>query len=405
VRGGLPRHRPVAAVLAAVLLASLAVTVLATRHVGNAASSPLEPQGAWRHTLVVAAIAAFAAYALAVLAALGGLVGARFAVLVGGAAQLVPLASPLLLSTDTFTYWDYGRLSSVHGVNPYSTTPSAFPHDPAYAAMGASWHHDTTLYGPLWTGVAGLVGHLDSPHDAQLAFRLVAAGAMLALLAILAAARAPAAAIVLAGWSPLFALHFAGGGHNDALMMALAVGAAAAGSRRPSLGAVLWVAAVAVKWVALALLALDLLAVPVARWRGRIVRLVVAGAAGIVLATIAYGTAWAHAFRELSKQSRRTGSLGLAKWLGDVGLHHREIVVLLFVATLVFLAALAWRALRAHERHLSLAGSGLAFLQGWLNPWYPLWGGATLAFEETVVLALVANLALSALVLRDALPL
>ena len=405
MRGGPAPRVAVGGVLATVLLVSVAIVVLATRRVANAASSPLEPSGAWRAALVAAVLAAFAAYALAVVAALRGLVERRIAVLSGCAVQLLPLGSPLLLSTDAYTYWDYGRLAARHGANPYSTPPSAFPHDPAYAAMGASWHHDTTLYGPLFTWLSGLVGHLSSAHDAQLAFRLLAAGAMVAMLAILAGADASAAAIVLAGWSPLFALHFAGGGHNDALMLALVVGAAAAGSRRPWVAAVLWVAAVAVKWVALALLALDLLAAGAGRRRGRLARLCVVGVVGVALAMLTYGTALLHAFRELSKQSRRTGSLGLAKWLAEAGLHHRAIVALLFLATVAFVALLAWLALRTRDRHLSVAGTGLAFLQGWLNPWYALWGGATLAFEEAVVPAVLANLALSALVLRDALPL
>ena len=44
-------------------------------------------------------------------------------------------------------------------------------------------------------------------------------------------------AAALVGWNPLFAIHFAGGGHNDSLLMAATLGAlalAAAGRRQPA---------------------------------------------------------------------------------------------------------------------------------------------------------------------------
>ena len=53
--------------------------------------------------------------------------------------QLLPLAAPLLLSTDAWTYWEYGRIAVVHGGNPYVDTPDEFPGDPAYEYGGAAW--------------------------------------------------------------------------------------------------------------------------------------------------------------------------------------------------------------------------------------------------------------------------
>ena len=75
------------------------------------------------------------------------------------------------------------------------------------------------------------------------------------LAARLATDRPYAAALV--GWNPLFAIHFAGGGHNDALMIALVLGALAlAAARLRSLAALAWVAAVFVKWIPLLFFAL-----------------------------------------------------------------------------------------------------------------------------------------------------
>ena len=41
--------------------------------------------------------------------------------------QLLPLAGPVLLSTDVYTYWDYARISTEHGGNPYTDVPSDHP--------------------------------------------------------------------------------------------------------------------------------------------------------------------------------------------------------------------------------------------------------------------------------------
>ena len=82
--------------------------------------------------------------------------------------EVAPLAGPVLLSTDAYTYWAYGRIGAVHGENPYDVPPSAFPDDPAYAVMGEDWRNTTSVYGPGFTlvseGHAAVVG--DSPDAA-----------------------------------------------------------------------------------------------------------------------------------------------------------------------------------------------------------------------------------------------
>ncbi len=72
--------------------------------------------------------------------------------------------------------------------------------------------------------------------------------ALVLLAARLGRPRAFAAAFV--GWNPLLAVHFAGGGHNDALMMVLVLSALAwsAAGRTNAAGAA-WAAAIAIKWV------------------------------------------------------------------------------------------------------------------------------------------------------------
>ena len=50
--------------------------------------------------------------------------------------QTAPLAGPVLLSTDVYTYWAYGRVAAVARREPVPDGSEAFPEDPAYERMG-----------------------------------------------------------------------------------------------------------------------------------------------------------------------------------------------------------------------------------------------------------------------------
>jgi hypothetical protein len=384
---------------------ALVVVVVATRHVAAADSSPLVPRGEWIDLFRIALVTGFATYVVAVVLVCRGEHGLRFLVLTATAIQALPLASPLLLSTDAYTYWAYGRLGAVHGVNPYTSAPSAFPHDPAYSVMGASWHHTTTLYGPLFTALSEGVAYLaPTANSAQFAFRVLAALSMVAIVLLMARSARPALAIVFVGWNPVFALHFAGGGHNDALMMAFAVGAIATATRASWWSAALWVAAISVKWIAVVFLILHALALAGSERTRLVLRVAVAGLGGVVLSTMLFGVGWLRAASGLSGQARRTGSFGAARWLADAGLHHRMILGSLTLALGLSFAYLAYLAVTRSRTNLSAAGTVFAALQGWLNPWYALWGGAMIGAEDAPFLAIPASIILSAIVLSDAIP-
>jgi Glycosyltransferase family 87 len=341
------------------------------------------------------------------LLARGAPVRAGIVVALAAAIQLAPLAAPVLLSTDVYTYWDYGRLSAVHGENPYVVEPLAHPQDPAFERMGANWRGTTSVYGPAFTlaseGHAASVG--DSPPAAAWVYKAVA-GLALVLIAWLAARIAvrPALAAAFVGWNPLLAVHFAGGGHNDAWMMALVVAAlalAAAGRRR--LAGTAWALAIAVKWVALIFLPLRLLE---ARRRGRrIGHLGFAGAAVIIaaLATWRYGTAWLDAFGPVSRNLREGARYSLPSRVESLGMPHGAavgILVGLFAIAYLWLLREAWRG----RARLGLAAGLLVTAAPWLVPWYAVWTVPLAAIEEDRAARLLA-LALSAYLLRDAVPL
>jgi hypothetical protein len=372
----------------------------------TALHSPIRPDGVWRWVFVVAAITALVAYIAGAALARKQRPRTTVVVALACAIQLAPVFCPLLLSTDAYTYWAYGRVGAVHGGNPYADPPNEWPDDPTYRRMGANWRDTTSLYGPVFTlgaeGHATVVG-----DDPDLAARLYkGSAALFVLIAAALAARLatkPGQAFAFVGWNPVLALHFGGGGHNDALMMALVLSALAfTAAARERAGGVCWALAIGVKWVPLVLLPLDLLA----RFRRRmplgLLGFAAGGAAVAVVALARYGTDWLTAAGGLSRQARSTGSLGLASALADVGLGHRAILATLglgFVIAYVFLVRDAWRG----RARLGLAAGLFALAQGWFNPWYAIWPVALSASEEDRLGRWLA-LGLSAYALRDALP-
>jgi hypothetical protein len=354
-------------------------------------------------------IAAFAAY-LAGLFLLGrgdGIFRRKAVIALACAVQLLPLAGPVLLSTDVYTYWDYARISTEHGGNPYTDVPSDYPDDVAYPLMGSYWRDTTSVYGPGFTlgseAHANAVG--ESPDAAAWAYRGLAAVAMVALVLLAARLSArPAFAAAFVGWNPLLAVHFAGGGHNDAWMMAFVLGALAlAASGKTWLAGVSWALAITIKWVPLLFLPLRFLE---ARRLGRKVdhRGLALGVAVIVaIATWRYGLSWIGAVGPLATNlaedraryalPSRVASLGLPE--GAVAL----VFALAFVAAYAWLLREAWRG----RARLALTAGILLVCTSWLVPWYAVWAVPLAAVEEDRTARALA-LALSAYLLRDAVP-
>ena len=328
---------------------------------------------------------AFAAY-LAGLALLRRRSSSLRAVLVLAAAiQLVPLAGPLLLSTDAWAYWGYGRIAAVHDGNPYVDPPNEFPDDPAYEHGGAAWRDTTSVYGPAFTLVSEAVALAAGASSSASAwsFKVLAALAVLAC-ALLAArlARDRPFALALVGWNPLFAVHFGGGGHNDALMIALVLAplALGAGGRRGWAGAA-WAAAIFVKWVPLVFLLLR----PVdARAHGRRV-----GHAGFALAvlvlaaaaTLRYGLDWLGAVAPLARNAGEQTSYALPHRVEQLGVPHAAALALAAVALAAGLLWLAREAVRGRP-YLGLAACLLLATTPWLTPWYAIWALPLAAVDE-----------------------
>jgi hypothetical protein len=332
------------------------VAVTAAAGATGPLSTPYMPPGAWRPVLWVGMITSFAAYALGVVVATRRGGSSRNAVAVAVLIQATPLAGPLFASTDARGYDHYGR------ANPYS-----------------NWH-SASVYGPLWSALSKGIDHIG---ETTFLFRLLATGSVLALVAMayrLAARKA--LAVVFLGWNPLVALHFAGGGHNDAFMMALAVsGIALAASGRPQLGGAAWATSMFVKWVTAPLYLLWALE---QRRRGKAMGLAAGIAAGLAIVALAYplyGWTWRDAFTAYSGVNRIPASFGMLGWLRDLGLstdHALSVSQALELITLGLFALQAWRT----RLRLGLAAGVLTVLVPRVEAWYLLWCIALVSLDD-----------------------
>ncbi len=346
----------------------------------------------WSIAFLAALAGAFAAYLVGLRLVLAGGAGLKAVGALAAAIQLAPLAAPLLLSADAWAYWQYGALAN-DGANPYVETPAEHPGNPAFAHAGADWRDAVSVYGPAFTLLSQVVafGAGSSEDAAAWTFKALAALAMLALTALaarLSANRAYAAALV--GWNPLLAIHFAGGGHNDAPMLALALGAVAlAAAARPRGAAVLWPLAILVKWIPLAFLALRVLE---ARREGRRVAhatFALVSVLALGAATWLYGPDWVRAVIPLARNADETTSYALPSRLEQLGVPHAATLVLAGVALAAGAAWLARRALRG-EPALGRAGCLLLLTTPWLTPWYTVWAVPLAAPEDDRKAQLVA---------------
>jgi hypothetical protein len=377
------------------------------------AGSPLVPrdggtaeQGtAWPFFVLLAA--AFVAYVVGLVLLRRHGLPRRAVVTLAICIQLVPLAAPLLLSTDAWTYWGYGWIAAEGGGNPYVDPPAAFPDSPAAPYLGAAWQDTTTVYGPAFTllsePVAVVAG--DSSDVAAWLFKALAALAIAAaVIAISRVSARPALAAAFVGWNPALAIHLAGGGHNDALVGGLAAAAVVLGARRRhELAGAAWALAALVKWVPLVFLALAALA---ARARGRPIGIRGIGVAVTVVGVIAtwrYGLDWLRVVGPIADNAVLETSYALPSRLEQLGVPHGASLAL---ALTVAVAGLAWLARDAHlgELRLGRAACLVLLTTPYLAVWYLAWAVPLAASDEDRV-ARVAALALTAYLLPQTIPL
>jgi alpha-1,6-mannosyltransferase len=294
----------------------------------------------------------------------------------------------------------------VHGANPYVSAPADFPDDPAFEWVGSGWRRTSSVYGPAFTLASepAALAAGSSPDVAAWIYKSLAAGAVLAATALAARlARRRAFACAFVGWNPLLALHFAGGGHNDAWVAALVLGALALGAagRRQAAG-VAWAVAAFVKWVPLLLLPLRAVEARAERRRVGHLGFAATAAALVAVASWRYGWHWLESFGPLARNANRETSFSLPHRLESLGLPHPGGIALLLAAFGVAYLLLLRGAARGRAR-LGLCLGLLLLATPWLVPWYAIWA-VPLAAAEDDRDAQLLSLAVCAYVLRQAVP-
>jgi len=315
------------------------------------------------------------------------------------------MLAPPLFSRDAWSYAAQGNLLR-EGLNPYATGPSAVP-GPFLNAVDPMWADTPTPYGPLFVvlsgGVVSLASH--SVFASVLGMRLLAVvGVVLLARYIPRLARACGVDPVIATWlgllNPLVVTHLIGDGHNDALMLGLAVaGLALAAERSPALGAAVATLGVGVKAPAAVAVAFvgvmwaGQLSGPRARLRGlALAGLVAAVTFGALTLVSGLGFGWVAALdtpgtvRTWLSPPTATGMAAgaVGSWLG-LGTHTDLLITIARLAGGVTAAGVtALHVLRSGSAHPAQPARTAALflvvaMGSVVQPWYLLWGGVLLA--------------------------
>jgi hypothetical protein len=177
--------------------------------------------------------AGMAGFLVLLRAAWRGEITMRLALGLSVAFHLAIVLLPLVISRDVYSYIAHGQIVSVHHANPYVETPADFPSFLTRELVGPKWVDTPSVYGPLFSHVAGVVTRASTRLDVLVdVFRLIAIGAGLATTMVIGAVsrrvRPSRAVFAVAafGLNPLILFQSAGSGHND-LLVALAVAVAA----------------------------------------------------------------------------------------------------------------------------------------------------------------------------------
>ncbi len=305
------------------------------------------------------------------------------------AAHVLFLLAPPLLSQDVFSYISYARLDVVHGLDPYTHSPSDVPGDAAFAYAGSK--DFTSVYGPLFTVATFPLAKLGVPA-AFWTLKVVAALASLGVVGLVwwCARRLghdPRMPAVLVGLNPLVLVHVVAGAHNDALTVLLWMGGVAAllASRELVAGA-LTAASGAVKVSAAVLGPFMLIG---ARRRGALLIGAALGALlAVAVAVLAFGDNALEAFALLGDNQDRTSHWSVPQRTADAVAaltggsaadlvdYTRAVLGVALVAAVALLLRAAWRRRAVPGGWIAPAGwatLGVLVTTAWLVPWYAIW--------------------------------
>jgi hypothetical protein len=319
--------------------------------------------------------------------ALASSIGTRLALGSVVAFHVLFLLAPPLLSQDVFSYISYARLEVVHGLDPYTHSPSDVPLDAAYPYAGSK--DATSVYGPLFTLLTLPLAKLSVPA-AFWTLKCIAALASLAVVLLTrrcarVLGRDPQLATLAVGLNPLVLVHVVGGAHNDALVMALVMGAITVMlvSAREWISGALGAAAAAVKLSAG--LALPFLVLGGRRRVAVLAGTAVTGIAVLAAGLAAFGLETFDAIGLIGENQERTSRWSIPQRTADAialvfGGDASRIVdftrgafALAFLGLLVLLLRRCLHSRGSWVEGFGWATLGLLVASAWLVPWYAIW--------------------------------
>jgi glycosyl transferase family 87 len=322
--------------------------------------------------------------------------------------HLIFVIAPPLLSSDIFNYVGYARLDVVHHLNPYVKPLAAAPTDPSYIYVG--WPLHTTAYGPLFTVASFPLGLVSFPVAIWLlkSFTGLASLACVALVWGCATrlGRPALPAALFFGLNPVVLAYAVGGGHNDVLMLAAALGGIYLLLAQRESGMAALVGAVAVKSSAVVLLPFALLGAR--RPLRALIWTAGAGAAVAVLTWLVFGTHVSSILHVLHDDARLQTSNDVPGVVNDVfglGLAtptQGKIGMLVLLPTVLFLLIRVYRGGNWLE-NAGWATAAVIVTTTWFLPWYLIWFLPLAAFALKPYQRLTA-LALTALAIGLQLP-
>jgi hypothetical protein len=303
----------------------------------------------------------------------------RLVMIVSIATQTALLLLPPLLSGDLYHYALFGRMVSHYGLNPYVTTGEAIASDALWPFT--SWNHLATHYGPSFTLVSAVASAVagDSVVATAIVYRALAIGfGLLSLSGIRVLARLRGddglLPVALYALNPLVLIETASSGHNEAVMIGLALLGFALVQRGHTAGGVLLlVASTTVKYLTGLALALCLVKVTMeARtWPLRARRALGLGALVVAALVLLYAPFW----RGVAAFGPAIGLVSDRSTLntGGSGALHRSTMAV-FAAGVALAMVVAsrsdWSRVFAMLSALSLAFVTLVFF--YMLPWYVL---------------------------------
>ncbi|HVR60867.1 MAG TPA: polyprenol phosphomannose-dependent alpha 1,6 mannosyltransferase MptB [Polyangia bacterium] len=309
----------------------------------------------------------------------------RVVMAVSVATQALLIFLPPLLSEDLYHYALFGRMVSHYGLNPAITPGDAIARDPLWAF--ANWTDMPTHYGPTFTWLSALVTTIagGSVYGTAVAFKTMAVLFNIASTwAILRLARERGdgdgdgiGAAALWAWNPMVLIETASSGHNDAVMVGLALlGLLLLQRGRPAPGFLLLLASATVKFVTGSVLGLFLVhhvfQAPTARVGLR--RAVGMGGLLLLVLVLLYlpfwgGRAGFGATIDLLSTGKSALTGSAAPLLARLS---QAVFVVCFLVALVAAARAEWAALFVMASAVMLLF--VLFVFSWHLPWYAMAG-------------------------------